>query len=125
MVQDLKGMQDVQSRVFPSCPLLEEPLLPVSFFRALFIYLEVLCASLTNCMHVSTHSICTHMCTLNIFVVPCFCHLIHLGDHVLLAAESFLTFSFKGDKYVILGTSSIYVATSLWTDSLFSFPLLL
>ena len=58
MVQDLKGTQDVQSKV---------SLLPrslpggISVTNFLFISLEVLCASIRNCMHIYTHMLYTHI----------------------------------------------------------------
>ena len=53
MVQDLKGTQNVQSKVsLPPCPLPGG----TSVTSSLFISLEVLCASKSNYMHTYTHT---------------------------------------------------------------------
>lgn len=67
MVQDLKGTQDVQSKV----SLLPRPL-PGGISVTNFFFLEVLCASISNCMHIYTHMLYTHTCA-------CYTYSLHLA----------------------------------------------
>ena len=106
MVQDLKGTQNVQSKVsLPLCPLPGG----ISDTSSLFISLEVLCASISNYMHIYTH-VCAQIRVLRIFFASCFCHLILLGDNFLPDTKSFLSSSSLKKKLKVF----LAVLHSLW-----------